>query len=145
VIQFFSEPLGFINIHREENEKEDSDVEADNNNDEEDDNDEEIDDDGLLALNRLPPLQVDIPENSSERRSSTPSNVLEKSKKTKKSTGLKLPFVKCLLFAPVHINLATLFDRKIFKFDQHSHPIPSYLLFQWIQELILAIDYLSSW
>jgi hypothetical protein len=80
----------------------------------------------------------------------------EKSARAKKSSSssssVKLPLVKCLLFAPVHISLSALFDRKFLQSSSgdQSNPtgglvVPSFLILQWVQELVLAVDYLSSW
>lgn len=90
-----------------------------------------------------------------QSRAPSTAQKAEKSARPKKfssSSSVKLPLVKCLLFAPVHISLSALFDRKFLQSSSgdQSNPtgglvVPSFLILQWVQELVLAVDYLSSW
>lgn len=160
VTMFFQEPLGFVHLNKEQSQRDDSDVKGGEGEEEDEENeelpnddDDEIEERGAGSSDLLPP-ELLIP--SSTPNDQSPPSLINAFKPTvtttnsgdnnndsskKASRKSTLPSIRCLLFAPVHISLASLLDRKCSVY----HSVGPILVMQWIQEMMLAIDYLIEW
>jgi hypothetical protein len=84
-----------------------------------------------------------------EKEKEKPSSLVKQQQQSKKSTS-SLPFIRCLLFAPVHISLSSLLERKISSStssagkEESNCLVSPVLAMQWIVELMMIIDYLSN-
>lgn len=158
---FFQEPLGFVHLNKEQSQLDDGDVKGEEGEDDEEneelpnenDDDDEIDERGVGNNDLLPPelLLPSLTPNDQSPPSlisafkpavtttNSGDNINDSNKKASKKNTL--PSIRCLLFAPVHISLASLLDRKCSVY----HSVGPILVMQWIQEMMLAIDYLIEW
>jgi hypothetical protein len=95
-------------------------------------------------------LSAEKREKEKEKEKEKPSSLIKQQKKPSSSASSSLPFIKCLLFTPVHISLSSLLERKAAassssKDEDNNNPLISPVLaMQWIVELMIIIDYLSN-
>jgi hypothetical protein len=104
----------------------------------------------ISAQTPATPVAAPFPSSlSAEKKEKEKPSSLVKQQQPKKSTSA-LPFIRCLLFAPVHISLSSLLERKISSStssagkEESNCLVSPVLAMQWIVELMIIIDYLSN-